>query len=294
MSGTGLIPAIQTMSNVKDERFLKVGVPIVSPTLVSPIALQSADAASVGFLTVGTAAEGAYEGAISIQPGPNTAAPTGNQVGITVRATADGVAVDIGDNAQPVNELFISGPDGSSQVYDEKYNQPVALQNITLTNVSPTNVVDTANPGEIFRCDQAGVLASATSAIGCRIQVPRTGFYMVAAEVKLGNAPAPAATSIVVPINVATGGFNIGESLTMSFVGPNPATTITPYSLMDINSLDFSQLQILTQNDGPVRQYTWMQKFDSTETYTFLFKAGSALWNIGPAGQIKVELIAMC
>jgi len=294
MSGTGLIPAIQTMSNVKDERFLQVGQPIVAPTLVEPVVIQAQDKSTSGIIYVDPLASGGYQGAITLNPGINSSSGT-RGAGVTVRTGAGpSTIVDIGTNTQANNILNISGTSGSSRVYDEVYNQPVALQTITLTNVSPTNVVDTANPGEIFRCDQAGVLASATAAIGCRIQVPRTGFYMVAAEVKLGNAPAPAATSIVVPINVGTGGFNIGESLTMSFVGPNPATTNTPYSVMDINSLDFSQLQILTQNDGPVRQYTWMQKFDSTQTYTFLFKAGSASWNIGPAGQIKVELIAMC
>jgi hypothetical protein len=37
-----------------------------------------------------------------------------------------------------------------------------------------------------------------------------------------------------------------------------------------------------------------MQLLDAEETYRFSMSAGSALWNIGAAGQIKAELIAMC
>jgi hypothetical protein len=297
MSGLGLIPAIQTMSNVKDERFLQIGGPIVGSTLVSPISLQAAtvdgplSTKPEIYIDGANSISPAYVGAVNITPGgmsPSVGA------GITIRSAAGpSTVVEVGTDTQSNNLLYIAGPSGVGQVYDEVYNQPVALQTITLTNVSPTNIVDTANPGEIFRCDQAGVLASATAAIGCTLQVPKTGFYMVAAEIKLANAPAPAPTSIVVPITVSAG-FNIGETLTMSFSGPGSATTNTPYSVMDIGALDFSQDQILTVNDGPVRQYIWMQKFDSTLTYRFALRGSSALWNIGPAGQIKVELIAMC
>jgi hypothetical protein len=68
------------------------------PTLIAPVALENVDRESTAFLTVGAATEGVYEGAISLQPGPNSVNPTGNQVGLTIHATADGVNVEIGDN----------------------------------------------------------------------------------------------------------------------------------------------------------------------------------------------------
>lgn len=264
------------------------------PTLVAPITLESFDEQAQASLSVSGFEAGApypYTGAVRISPGGSSLGPTSD--GITVRSVAGGAQVEIGTDSQTVNNLMIAGAQGLSRVYDETYNQPVSLQGLTITNVSATNVYDVNNPGEFFRCTQAGVAASVAAAIGCTVRVPRTGWYMVAAEFALQNGPAPAPTTVNVPIDNASG-YNIGETLTMGFYGPTPAVTATPYSIMDIGALDFSQSQILTAGDGPVRQYTWMQLFDSTQTYRFLFKASSPNWNIGAVGQIKAELIAMC
>lgn len=310
MSGVGLISAKTTMSNVQSERFLRVGAPIDAPTLVDPVFIQGNPAE--GGLAVPaeirvpgtTHGDPAYVGAMKLLPGGNVAAPEGAN-GIVIRAAAgalpDSVAtvVEIGTDAEGPNQLLIAGDDGLGQVYDEKYNQPVALRNVTLSNISPTNTVDTANPGEIFRCIQAGVAQSAIAAIGCNFQVPKTGFYAVAIEVRLGNAPAPASQSIVLPIGVSGGpvpsvGTNIGGALTFAFTGPDPATTNTPYGVTEVNAVELSQTDAYTVGGLVIKQIMYMQLFDSTELYTFTLKSDNALWNIGTQGQIKAELIAMC
>lgn len=299
MSGTGLIPAIQTMSNVKVERFLKVGAPINAPTLVSPVTIPAANGAVSAVIEVEGEPLNSYQGAISFTTGENTNQSAPARDALTLVSETGGTLAYIGEDNTNGNVLAVNGTTGLGFVYNTLYNQPVALRAITLSNVSPTNIVDTNNPGEIFRCVQAGVAASATAAIGCTIQVPKTGFYMVAIEVKVGNAVAPAPQSVVLPIGVAPGplptaGVNIGETLSFTFVGPDPATTVTPYGEMEVNAMELAQADAYTVGTTVTRQYTFMQKFNEEDEYIFVMKSGSALWNIGAEGQIKVELIAMC
>jgi hypothetical protein len=270
---------------------------LIAPTLVSAVDIESADRTASAQISVvgleGTpAALTVYSGSIGLRPGTSSlgAAPAG----VNIRSIENGVAVEVGtDGVGIVNTLGVAGADGVAQVYDEIYNQPVQLQPITVTSKSATNIADPANPSEIFRCVQAGVAASVPAAIGCVVQVPRTGFYMVAIEIALANAPAPAAISITTPIDNVSG-FNIGETLQFSFTGPGSATTVTPYGNLDVGANELAQSQNLVANDGVTRQYTFMQLFNAGTTYRFLFKASSPNWNIGAAGQIKAELIAMC
>lgn len=273
---------------------------IVSPTLVSTITLQSGGAE--GTLAVPadivvpgpTHATPAYVGAVRISPGGNEDAPNG-AAGVVIRA-GEGVnpgeactIMEIGTNGESPNQLYIAGSQGLSEVYDELYNQPVALRDVVLSNVSPTNIVDTANPGEIFRCAQAGVAASALAAIGATVEVPRSGWYMVAIEVKMTNAPAPAPPSIELAIGAA-GPFNVGSSLTFAMTD---GVVANPYGVLDVNTMDFAVSQIADVNDGPVRQYSFMQLLEAETEYTFTLRSSNAAINIG-VGQIKAELIAMC
>lgn len=263
---------------------------LVEPTLVSAIGLAASDRSSTGFLTVGTAAEGAYQGAVSIQPGQNAAEPVGNQVGITVRAVANGVSVDIGDNAQTVNELYISGASGSSLVFDQKYNPAVSLKALTLSGTNPLCAPAVGNVGELFRCEQAGVAASAAAAIGTNFQVPTTGWYSLQIEMKLQNAPAPAAPDINVPITAA-GGIDIGQTLSWAIV---QGVVVEPYGLLETVAQEFAAADILVQGGNVIRQYVSQHLLAAGTTYTFTLKSSSALWNIGSGGQLKAELIAMC
>lgn len=270
---------------------------LTEPTLVAPITLQAANADGTLlepahiYVAGENNVDAAYVGAVIIQPGGNDAsAVPGN--GITVRTGAGpSTIVEIGTDAEDNNLLYIAGADGVGQVYDEKYNPAVALRDVVLSNVSPTNVVVTANPGEIFRCTQAGVLASATAAIGANVVVPRSGFYQVAIEVKMANAAAPAPVDVQLAVGVAPGGFNIGSTLTFAMT---TGVVVNPYAVMDVNTLEFACDQVAIVNDGPVRQYSFMQLLEAGTTYTFTLKSSNALINIGSAGQIKAELIAMC
>ena len=272
------------------------------PTLVSTITLQSggvegtlAVPASI-FVPGPDHAAPIYSGAVRISPGGNEDAVNG-AAGVVIRA-AEGTnpgevctVMEIGTDGESPNQLYIAGSAGLSEVYDELYNQPVDLRAITLSATNPLCEPDPDNVGEIFRCEQAGVAASAVSSIGTSFEVPKTGWYALQLEVKLGNAPAPAATTINVPITVAAGGVNIGENLSFSIF---EEVVGEPYGLLEVASSEFLVSAILQQNTITVRDYCNMHFFDADTTYIFTLRSSSALWNIGATGQIKAELIAMC
>jgi len=278
--------------------FRKPGVPyyaesenpvIRQPTLVSPVALQNPAATSTGFLTVGSAAEGVYEGAISIQPGQNALQPVGNQVGLTVRATTLGVNVEIGDNAQDENLLYIAGPDGVAQVYDEKYNQPVQLQTITIVASDPD--CTPTGGAEIFRCTQAAVAQAGAGTVQFnRIQVPRSGAYVMQSEIRMGNGAG--ANTVVLP-SAIVGGIPIWNSLAL---GMQEFSTViaVPYSQVEVIGGDFAAIDTFASNSLTIKTYSQVLILDATKEYAITLAANSAAWNIGDAGQIKVELIAMC
>jgi len=127
MSGTNGLMCPEAFSNPQTPYYVDAdggAAVIVAPTLVSPIALAAADRTSTGYMTVGGLAAGGYQGAVSIQAGTN-AVQAANQVCLTGRSTATGCIVEVGDNAQASNLLLIAGAQGTAQVYDEKYNQPI-------------------------------------------------------------------------------------------------------------------------------------------------------------------------
>lgn len=261
-----------------------------APVIVEPLFIEAKDKTTTAALYVDGAASGAYQGAINIVPGGNgvSAIPA---AGITIRTgAAQSTIAEVGTNTIANNLLLIAGTSGTGQVYDEVYNQPVALQPITLSATNPLCAPTVGNVGEIFRCSQAGVAASAVSAIGTNFQVPKTGWYALQMEVKLGNAPAPAPTTINVPITVSAG-VNLGELLSFAIA---QGVVNEPYGLMEVSSNEMCVSEVLTQNSIVVRNYASLHLFTAGTTYTFSLRATSALWNIGDAGQIKAELIAMC
>lgn len=294
------LPTTATMTGGQpsaDNLYLIKGQQIPSGTaLTNPVPIKSTDATTTATLFVSGAAAGAYQGAINVQPGANAAIAGGVGDGITVRTIAGTAAgtvattVEIGANAQGANHLYIAGLSGVGEVYDEVYNQPVALQPITLSSTNPLAAPDPANTGEIFRCVQAGVAASAAAAIGTAFQVPKSGWYCLQLEVALGNAPAPAAPDINVPI-VAVAGIDIGETLSFTFA---KGVVVEPYGTMEFVAQEFAAADIVVAGGNVIKQFVSQHLFTVGETYTFTLKSSSALWNIGTNGQIKAELIAMC
>jgi hypothetical protein len=263
------------------------GTVIDEPTLVSTIALRSADSTSTGFLTVGGAAAGLYQGAVSIQAGDNGVAP-GNQVCLTGRGAATGCIVEVGDNAQASNLLLIAGALGTAQVYDEKYNQPVSLQPITKQQTEPA--IAPANPEEVLRCGQAGI-AAAIATPGSQanfFQVPRTGAYMVQTEIAVGNAGVP--NTVVIPSTLVAG-VPIWESISLSF--RIQAGASVPYASFEVLGGDYYGDQAFASNSFITKTFTSVAILTAGVQYVVTLNAGAG-WNIGDGGQIKCELVAMC
>jgi hypothetical protein len=199
MSGTGLIPARETMSNVKDERFLQVGQPIVAPTLVEPVVIQAQDKSTSGIIYVDPLASGTYQGAITLNPGVNSTSTT-RGAGITVRTGAGpSTIIDVGTNTQANNILNISGTSGSSQVYDGKYNPVIKTTAIFDVDFA----LNTATPG--------------TSLFTQAFTITTPGAYMLQIDINYSNTDTvPGFLNPVIPTS-----------------GPSPGAVATPLGALE-------------------------------------------------------------
>jgi hypothetical protein len=295
MSGLGLIPAQQTMSNVVYERFLRSNQPIVAPTLVSPVAIQGN--ASEGGLAVPaeievpgtTHATPAYVGAIKLVPGGNTFAPGGSN-GVVIRAdTGPSTIVEIGTDGEGPNELLIAGADGLAEVYNTLYNQPVALRAITQVQTAPLLTPD--NDEEILRCVQAGI-AQAIAFPGTQFNVfavPRTGAYTIQTEITVGNSTPT--NSVVIPSTIVAG-VPVWKSISLSFQVQGTVQSV-PYASFEVIGGDFYGEQAFAGNSIITKTYTSVAFLTAGTNYAITLNCDSG-WNIGSGGQIKTELIAMC
>jgi hypothetical protein len=273
---------------------------ITAPTLVSVITLQGnvaegpLDVPAQIDVPGADHATPAYVGAIKLQPGGNVASPDG-AAGVVIRA-ADPVGageaatiMEVGTDAEGPNQLFIAGALGLSEVYDELYNQPVALQTITIVASDP----DTTPTGgaEIFRCTQTAVAQAGAGTVQFnRIQVPKTGAYMMQSEIRMGNTAGP--NTVVLP-STLVGGVPVWNSLAL---GMQEFSTViaVPYSSVEVIGGDFQAIDTFASSSLTIKTYSQVLFLDSTKVYAITLASNSALWNIGDAGQIKVELIAMC
>jgi hypothetical protein len=288
----GLI-APPAFKNPEVPYYLTDNVPVIpQPTLVAPITLQSEDGEGTALMTVSGFEDGAayeYTGAISLRPGASSLGPASD--GLTMRSVADGVSVEIGTDSQTVNTLSIAGPSGLAQVYDEVYKQPVALRDITIVGTNP--VCAPTGGAEVFRGAQAAVAAAAPGVpptVFNRIQVPRSGAYMLQTEIRMGNGAG--ANTVVLPSEVV-GGVPIwyGLQVGMTEFG---TVIVVPYSNFEVIGGDFQAVQTFETNGLTIRTYSVVVVLDATKVYTVGLVSGNAAWNIGSAGQIKIELIAMC
>jgi hypothetical protein len=263
----------------------------IQSDLAAPVIFQAEAPATAGnpVIYVEGSAASAVGGSLALVPGSRTGAAAPD-AGLTIVAQPAGVSVYVGTDGQATNLLSVAGANGLSQVYDEKYNQPMGLRAITLTNTNILAVPQVGNVGEIFRCVQAGVAASAVAAIGTNFTVPLSGFYTLQIEYKLQNAAAPAAYDINVPI-VAVGDIDIGQTLTFTI---SQGAVVEPYGSSSVGSQEFAVQSIVSQGGGIIRCYVSEHSLVAGTVYTFGLRSSSALWNIGSAGQIKAELIAMC
>jgi hypothetical protein len=274
---------------------LENGGILQQPTVIQPLRIKAADASgSTATIFVDPLTSGAYQGAVNITPGGNALVPTGS-AGITIRAAPGGglatasTIVEIGTNGEGPNELYIAGASGVGQVYDEVYNQPVQLQTITIVATNP--VCAPTGGAEVFRCAQAGVAAAfGPPLVYNRIQVPKTGAYMMQTEYRLGNGPG--ANTVVLPSNLVGG---VPQWFSLQVAMQEFGTVISvPYSSFEVIGGDFQAVETFQTNSIMVRTYSVVVFLDSTKVYTVGLVSNNATWNIGSAGQVKVELIAMC
>jgi hypothetical protein len=274
--------------------YAKADAPVIAqPTLIAPITLESADGEGTALMTVsGFEAGAAYEytGAISLRPGASSLGPASD--GITMRSVAGGVSVEVGTDSQTVNTLSIAGPSGLAQVYDEVYKQPVALRDITIVGTDPDTAPQAGNVAEIFRCAQAAVQqAGAGTPQFNRIQVPRTGAYMLQTQVLMGNDQGEPNT-VVLP-STLVGGVPVWNSLELS-MSEFGTVLLVPYSLVEVTGGDFQAIDTFASGSFTTRTFSQIVFLDATKVYAIVLAANSPLWNIGSGGQIKTELIAMC
>jgi len=264
---------------------------IVSPTLQSAIKLAADPVNGAldinGAIYVDGADAGAYAGAINIVPGSTAG---GVAAGITIReAAGPSTIVEIGANAQSNNLLYIAGASGVGQVYDEVYNQPVALVPITQVQTAP--LLTPANPEEVLRGGQAAI-AAAIATPGSQFNiftVPRTGAYMVQTQIGVGNNVPT--NSVVIP-STLVGGVPIWSSLSLGFQIQGTATAV-PYASFEVIGGDFYGDEAFAGNSQLTKTYTSVAFLTAATNYAVTLNCAAG-WNIGTAGQIKVELIAMC
>jgi hypothetical protein len=123
-SQLGLISPKNTHSNVSNALYAKsVDGKLTYPTLVAPVSIQPADESTTANIYMRGASETVYRGAITLAPGANSSIPASQANGITIRTGAGpSTIVEVGNNAQGPNLLYIAGSSGVSEVYNEKYN----------------------------------------------------------------------------------------------------------------------------------------------------------------------------
>lgn len=270
-----------------------VGAILRQPTLVSAIDLESADGAASAQLSV-VGLEGSppalsvYSGSIGLRPGTSSlgAAPAG----VNIRSLANGVAVEVGtDGAGIVNTLGVAGADGVAQVYDEIYNQPVSQQAITIVASDPDCVP--SGVGNIFLCGQTAVAqAGAGVEQFNRFTVPRTGAYAFQTRFVMGNGAG--ANTVVLP-STLVGGVPIWNMLELVMTEYS-TVNVVPFGVTEIIGGDFQAIDTFESNSFTSRAHSTVVFLDSTKEYAIGLVSNSALWNIGTAGQISANLVAMC
>ena len=273
---------------------------IINPTLFAPVALNTT---ADGGLTVPAQLvvngvdhpDADYIGAIGLRPGGIPGEAPNGSAGITIRAwegvlpATAGTIVEVGTNTQGTNLLLIAGASGTGQVYDEVYNQPVSLQPITQVQTAP--LLTPANPEEVLRGGQAAI-AAAIATPGSQFNiftVPRTGAYTIQTQIGLGNNVPT--NSVVIP-STLVGGVPIWSSLSLGFQIQGTATAV-PYASFEVIGGDFYGDQAFAGNSQLTKTYTSVAFLTAATNYAVVLNCAAG-WNIGTAGQIKVELIAMC
>jgi hypothetical protein len=102
---------------------------LIAPVVINP----PSGLAGSPVINVNGVNSSVYGGSITLEPGSNQYAPNG-AIGLNIRATSNGCAVEVGTDAATENILGVAGPNGIGNVYNTLYNPPTVI-------VSKVNVV---------------------------------------------------------------------------------------------------------------------------------------------------------
>lgn len=139
----------------------------IANDLLSPVLIKPASGTAGNFtLAVDGNNASAYGGSLALNPGSNSVAPTG-AVGVNIRATATGCAVEIGTDGATgtVNTLGVAGPSGVGAVYNTLYNQ-VQPYVLSLGETSEAPIVPVAGAiGNVSNAFSIPIVSGATGAV---------------------------------------------------------------------------------------------------------------------------------
>jgi hypothetical protein len=141
----------------------------IANDLLSPVAIKPASGSAGNFeLIVNGNNASAYGGGLTLNPGSNSVAPNG-AVGVNIRATATGCAVEIGTDGATgtINTLGVAGPEGIGNVYNTLYN-PVQPYILSLGETSEAPIDSVAGAiGKVTNVISIPITSGATGAVSC-------------------------------------------------------------------------------------------------------------------------------
>jgi hypothetical protein len=134
-----------------------VNVDLISPVLLYPEAPYTSGVPEIYVNGDGTTE---YGGSITLNPSSNDEADAA--VGVNIKSTPTGCAVEVGTNGAPeegiVNHLYIAGASGLSEVYNPLYNPALPYVEANpgeftstpeaINNASPSNTIRTISLGD--------------------------------------------------------------------------------------------------------------------------------------------------
>jgi hypothetical protein len=216
-------------------------------------------------------------GSLSLVPGSRTGAAAPD-AGLTIVAQPTGVQVYVGTNGQATNNLSVAGASGLSRVYDGVYNQPVNLVPITIGTA--TYPPQAGNTGEIFRSTTFTGPAQANN----NITVPKTGWYVFQTEIRVGGG------GVVIP-NVPPA--SIADVPGAIEIYLSVGATLVPYSAQTIAGNTLYSQSVEVGDIATITQTSFNYLTAGTNYNAVVVGDPNSAWNLGPSGQIKMELISM-
>ena len=100
------------------------------------------------------------------------------------------------------------------------------------------------------------------------------------------------ANTVVLP-STLVGGVPVWNMLEL-VMSEFSTVNVVPFGVTEIIGGDFQAIDTFETNSFTSRTYSTVVFLDSTKVYAIGLVSNSALWNIGTAGSISANLVAMC